>query len=259
MKRPELERTLAAKLQSGKLFVPYLTAGLPSPQRFVETVSDLTGVAAAVEVGIPFSDPIMDGPVIQEASMRALQLGMTMEASLDLIKETRRYVDLPIIVMTYFNPIHRMGLEKFAERMARAGGSGLIVPDLPLEESEELHRHTKKRGLALIQMVSPMTSESRTAAIAEVSEGFVYAVSRLGVTGEQQSLAESAAEVVSRIRPHTKVPILLGIGVSDAEQAREAARYADGVIVGTAIMKKVLAGDTAGVATLARELAASLS
>lgn len=258
--RFRLEKLLSDRLRNGeKLFVPYLTAGLPSPQRFIEVVSDLAKVAAAIEVGIPFSDPIMDGPIIQEASSRALAAGMTVQASLDLVKETLRYVGIPIVVMTYYNPVHRQGAERFVSRLAGAGVMGVIIPDLPFEESDEVHGFLKIKGIALIQMVSPTTSESRAAKLSGASEGFVYAVSRLAVTGEQGSLAETAEGVISRIRPHTTLPVLVGIGVTDAEQAAEACRNADGVIVGSAIMKRVLAGDLDGVTALAREIATALS
>jgi tryptophan synthase alpha chain len=254
-----IEKLLIERVQKGeKLFVPYLTAGLPSPQKFIELVSRLAPLASAIEMGIPFSDPIMDGPIIQEASMRALDAGVTVESSLTLVRETLRYVNVPLLVMTYYNPIHRMGAEKFVSRMATAGVMGVIIPDLPYEESDEVHGFLKKKGIALIQMVSPTTSEKRAEMVSGASEGFVYAVSRMGVTGERESLSESAEEVISRIRPHTKLPVLLGIGVTDAEQAAEACRFADGVIVGSAIVKRVLAGDLQGVVALAKEMSGGL-
>jgi tryptophan synthase alpha chain len=255
----EFEKQLIERVRNGeKLLVPYLTAGLPSPQKFIELVSLLAPFVSAIEVGIPFSDPIMDGPIIQEASMRALDAGVTVESSLTLVKETLRYVDVSLLVMTYYNPIHRMGAEKFVARIHAAGVAGVIIPDLPYEESEEVHGFLKKKRVALVQMVSPTTSDKRAAMLSGASEGFVYAVSRLGVTGERESLAETSEEVITRIRPHTKIPVLLGIGVTDAEQAAEACRYADGVIVGSAIMKRVLANDVREVAKLAREISTAL-
>lgn len=240
-----------------KLFLPYVTAGLPSPQRFVELISDIASAADAVEVGIPFSDPIMDGPVIQEASTRALQAGTSVTGALTMIREALRHAWIPIVVMSYYNPIHRMG-DSFVEDLARSGAQGLIVPDLPFEEAGELDRLLKEREIALVQMVSPTTPDERAARLAGVSRGFVYAVSRLGVTGERESLGEAARSVVHKIRPHTDLPILLGIGISNGEQARQAAGDADGVIVGSAIMKKVIAGDIGGALRLCREIRAAL-
>jgi tryptophan synthase alpha chain len=253
--RPELERLLTARLDTGKkLFLPYLTAGLPSPQRFIELVADLAGVADAIEVGIPFSDPIMDGPVIQEASRRALESGVTVQSCFNLLRETSRHTTVPIVVMTYFNPVHRMGVERFAEALSRSGVLGLIVPDLPHEEASELASVLSQRGIALIEMVTPTSPEPRVAILGRASTGFVYAVSRLGVTGERDELGEVARPLVERVRLHTDLPVLLGIGISGGEQVRAAAAISDGVIVGSALMKKVIAGDVGGATELAKTI-----
>ena len=255
----DLQKILAAKVASGrKLFVPYVTAGLPSPQSFVGLVADLANFADAIEVGIPYSDPTMDGPILQEASTRALTGGVTVKGSLALIKEALRYANIPIVVMTYFNPIHSIGVEEFGAALSEASVSGLIVPDLPIEESGPLGKVLSRAGIALIQMVAPTTSEKRAAQLSAASTGFVYAVSRMGVTGEQESLAQTAAEVVERIRPHTKAPVLVGVGVSNGAQAAQACEFADGVIVGAAVMKRVLAGDIQGLGEFAREVRLAL-
>lgn len=254
-----LQKILSGKVASGrKLFVPYVTAGLPSPQSFVGLIADLANFADAIEVGIPYSDPTMDGPILQEASTRALTGGVTVKSSLALIKEALRYANIPIIVMTYFNPIHSIGVDKFGAALSEASVSGLIVPDLPIEESGPLGKVLSRAGIALIQMVAPTTSEKRAAQLARASTGFVYAVSRMGVTGEQESLAQTASEVVERIRPHTKAPVLVGIGVSNGAQAAQACEFADGVIVGAAVMKRVLAGDMQGLGEFAREVRVAL-
>lgn len=246
-----LEAAFKARLdEDGKILVPYLTAGLPTPQSFIDLLSSLEGIADAVEVGIPYSDPIMDGPVIQAASTKALENGVTVEGSLRLIREARRYVKVPIAIMTYYNPVHRMGAEKFVSTASESDVSGLIVPDLPYEEAGELIRYSKKADVCHIQMVAPTTSQERAQVLAKASTGFVYAVSRLGVTGEQTTLESRASEVVDRIRPHTKVPVLLGIGISDADQAAMACKSADGVIVGSALMRRVLQDDVHGVVEL---------
>jgi len=255
----DLQKALSAKVAAGtKLFVPYVTAGLPSPQSFVGLIADLANFADAIEVGIPYSDPTMDGPILQEASTRALAGGVTVKGSLALIKEALRYTKIPIIVMTYFNPVHSVGVNAFASALSEASISGLIVPDLPLEESAQLSKALSRAGIALVQMVAPTTPSERVAKLAAASTGFVYAVSRMGVTGEQESLAQTASQVVERIRPHTKAPVLVGIGVSTGAQAAEACEFADGVIVGAAVMKRVLAGDIQGAAEFAKEIRAAL-
>lgn len=241
-----------------KLFVPYITAGMPSPEAFVELAGALGQVADAIEVGVPFSDPIMDGPVIQEASTRALAAGITVERALELGGRAAAAAGVPIAFMTYYNPVHRRGVEWFAAEVEASGAAGVIVPDLPHEESGPLVEALGARKLALVQLISPTTPPERTAMLAAASTGFVYAVSRLGVTGERLSLDQAARVVVDRIRPHTRLPVLLGIGISGGEQARTAAAIADGVIVGSAVVRKVLDGDLEGVASLAREIRSAL-
>src|SRR6266550_1223540 len=228
----ELERRLnEARAGGRRLFVPFLTAGLPSPQRFVDLLSELATCADAIEVGIPFSDPVMDGPVITAASTRALEAGIGVDRCFDLIRDARRYAGVPIVAMTYYNPVHRMGVDAFTEALHQAGASGMIVPDLPFEESAALRAEAAQRGMAVVQMIAPTTPLERAAVLSRGSAGFVYAVSRLGVTGEQATLGGAALAVVVRIRPHTRLPVLLGIGISNGEQAAAAARVADGVIV----------------------------
>lgn len=255
----ELEHRLnEARAGGRRLFVPYLTAGLPSPQRFVDLLAEMATCADAIEVGIPFSDPVMDGPVITAASTRALQAGIGVDRCFDLIRDARRYAGAPIVAMTYYNPVHRMGVDAFAEALHQAGASGMIVPDLPFEESAALRAEVAQRGMALVQMIAPTTPLERAAVLSRGSSGFVYAVSRLGVTGEQATLSGAALAVVVRIRPHTRLPVLLGVGISNGEQAAAAARVADGVIVGSAIMKRVLNGEPDGAAGLAREIRRAL-
>lgn len=258
MIRAPLQRHLTKRLAEHKLFVPYLTAGVPSPQRFVEALSDLSEFADAVEVGLPYSDPMMDGPIIQDASAKALEAGVSPSSTFAMIRETRLNTDVPVVVMTYFNPIHRMGIARFAREAATAGVQGVVIPDLPLEESAELGAELSKKKTALIQMIAPNTSEERVGRIARASAGFVYAVSRLGVTGDTSELSGSVREFVGRIRPHTDLPVLLGIGISTADEAREASVGADGVIVGTAVMKKMLAGDVAGAVALGKGIRRAL-
>ncbi|HEX2052692.1 MAG TPA: tryptophan synthase subunit alpha [Actinomycetota bacterium] len=247
----DLGEHLKRKVRGGnKLVVPYLTCGLPTPGEFVDLYVKLGETADAIEVGIPFSDPVMDGPVIQQSSVRALEAGVTVDGCLGLIAEALKRSSTPAVVMTYFNPVHSAGLEAFAAKAANAGIAGLIVPDLPYEECAELDGVLKAHGLALIQLVSPTTPPERASMLAAASRGFVYAVSRMGVTGMQDRLATAAAEVVDRIKPHTDLPVLIGVGISTPEVAAEACRVADGVIVGTAVVKRVLEDDLAGAVTL---------
>jgi len=254
-----LEKQLVAKVQMGKkLFVPYLTAGLPSPQAFIDLFSELAWCADAIEVGIPFSDPIMDGPIIQESSQRALAAGVTLPGALKLVSGALRESSVPAVVMTYFNPVHHLTIPKFVKAMSEAGVSGVIVPDLPFEESGDLDAALRRKSIAHIQMIAPSTPAERAAKLAKASQGWVYAVSRLGVTGEQAELANAADEVVARIKPHAGAPVLLGIGISNGEQAAQAAIHADGVIVGSAIVRLVLAGDLDGAVGLAKEIRTSL-
>ncbi|MGH2771912.1 MAG: tryptophan synthase subunit alpha [Actinomycetota bacterium] len=254
-----LEKRLIQRLDGGhKLLVIYLTAGLPSPQVFVDLYCEIGKYADVIEVGIPFSDPIMDGPIIQRASTKALEDGVTPEAALRITRQALSYSETPAVFMSYFNPIHRMGVSEFAAAAAKSGASGLIVPDLPFDESSQLEKALSKKKVALIQMVAPTTSAQRCARLAAASHGWVYAVSRMGVTGEQMSLSDAAAEVVHRTKPHSKVPVLVGIGITNPAQAAEAAEEADGVIVGSAIVKRVLANDIDGAVELARSLREAL-
>lgn len=250
MKETVLESVLRRRLKTGRVLVPYLTAGIPSASGFKELIQATAPFADAIEVGIPFSDPIMDGPVIQAASARAIETGVTPDVTLELIGELSGAVSCPIVVMTYFNPVLRKGLERFVADAADAGVSGVIVPDLPLEESHELSDALASRSMAFIQMVAPTTTAQRAARLAKASTGFVYAVSRMGVTGEQSVLSTAAHEVVAKVRPFARVPILIGIGVSTADHAREATRSADGVIVGSAVMKRAMDADVEGLIDL---------
>jgi tryptophan synthase alpha chain len=233
--RDHLESRRAA---GRKLLVPYVMAGLPTRASWPEVVTAVSAHADTVEVGLPYSDPLMDGPVIAAAGERAIAAGIGPLEAVDLAAEASGVV--PRAVMTYYNPIHHAGEGDFCRRVAKAGAAGLIVPDLPVEESASLRRVAREEGLAWIPMVAPTSSPARVEAIASTATGFVYAVSTLGVTGERRSLAESAARVTSACRAATDLPVVVGIGVSTPEQAVEACAEADGVVVGTAVVKRVL-------------------
>ncbi len=226
---------LDARRTAGKLLVPYLMAGIPDELGFRRVLDELASSADAIEVGLPFSDPLMDGPVIASAGERALRAGIGPRAALDLVREVPARTT-PRVVMTYYNPIHRVGETEFCDAAAAAGLSGLIVPDLPLEESAGLRKVAAERDLAWIPLVAPTSSASRVKTLAETCSGFVYAVSSLGVTGVRTTLSERAAAVVEACREATDLPVLVGIGVSTPQHAVEATRSADGVVIGSAVV-----------------------
>lgn len=233
-----LDRLEENRSSGRKLLVPYVMGGTPDRIGFVDAVRALAERADAVEVGLPYSDPLMDGPVIASAGERAIEAGIGPLETLEMVSGID--CPTPCVAMTYYNPIHALGEGQFC-RMARAAGiSGLIVPDLPLEESHGIRAAAAAAGLAWIPLVAPTSSGDRIARIVESATGFVYAVSTLGVTGIRGSLSERAAGVVDRCRAATDVPVLIGIGVSNAAQAREAAAVADGVVIGSAIVRLLM-------------------
>jgi tryptophan synthase alpha chain len=222
-----------------KLLVPYVMAGHPDRDRWPKALAAVAGVADAVEVGLPYSDPLMDGPVIAEAARRALEAGVNPATGLELVAQP---APVPKIAMTYYNPVHRLGEREFCARALEAGVGGLIVPDLPLEESRSLRASAAAAGLAWIPLVAPTTSADRAAALAATATGFVYAVSTLGVTGARRSLSERAGAVAAACRQATDLPVLVGIGVSTPDQARAAAEVSDGVVVGSAVVERLSSG-----------------
>jgi tryptophan synthase alpha chain len=237
-----LERALRARRDGGgHAFVPYVTGGYRGVDRVL-----LRGLAEAgadaIEVGIPFSDPVMDGGVIQEASARALAAGATPRGVLDGIRGAD--LDVPVAVMTYVNPVHRLGVAAFVQAALGAGVSGLIVPDLPVDESRELEETAASAGVDLVLLAAPGTRPERLAEIGRRSRGFVYCVATYGVTGAREALGATARDVVESVRPHTDLPLLVGVGIGTPEQAAEACAFADGVVVGSALMGPILDGDT---------------
>jgi tryptophan synthase alpha chain len=218
------------------LLVPYVMGGIPDRIGFPDVLTAVSEHADVVEVGLPFSDPLMDGPVIAAAGERAIAAGVGPLDVLDLTEKT----GASLLAMTYYNPIHAIGEEDFCKRANAAGISGLIVPDLPVEESMSLRERAAEHGLGWVPLVAPTSSPERIEAIAATSTGFVYAVSTLGVTGVRDSLSERSSAVVERCREATDLPVLVGIGVSSAEQAVEACRSADGVVIGSAVVARVM-------------------
>ncbi len=241
-----LEAHLRARRAEGrKLLVPYVTAGLDD--RWLETLAAVAAAGAdAVEIGIPFSDPVMDGPTIQEASARALANGATPPGVLAELGRAGLDVGVPLVVMTYYNLAFRAGHHRFASSLAEAGIAGAILPDLPLEESEGWESAAAAAGIEPVLLAAPVTPDGRLRRICERSRGFVYAVSRMGITGERASVAESAGVLVRRIRALTDTPVLVGFGVSTPQHAVEVCSArgagADGVIVASALLRRLLDG-----------------
>ncbi|MGA2837288.1 MAG: tryptophan synthase subunit alpha [Acidimicrobiales bacterium] len=235
-----LESALRARRDAGhKLLIPYVTGGLDDEWLLV--LEALAGAGAdAIEVGIPFSDPMIDGPVIQESSLRSLRRGTTPDGVLaDL---SRVDVGVPLVVMTYYNLIYRAGHVRIAGAMHQSGVSGAIIPDLPLEEVGEWADAADAEDVATVLLVAPSTPDDRIDRICDRSRGFVYAVGRMGVTGEQTALAGTAREVAIRVRTVTDLPVCVGIGVSTPDQAASVCEVADGVVVGSALVRRLLEG-----------------
>ena len=239
-----IEQRFAALRQAGRAgLVTYVTAGDPTLRESSAILRALDrGGADLIEVGVPFSDPVADGPVIERAAGRALAAGGSLRATLDLIEQVRSHVTAPLVLFTYLNPLLRFGLPRFAARAAAAGVDGVLVLDLPVEEAEPLREMLARAGLAMIFLVSPTTSDERLARAAALGQGFLYAISRLGVTGARASLPAPARDLVARARRHSSLPVALGFGISTPEQVAEVATWADGVVVGSAIVSIIEQG-----------------
>jgi tryptophan synthase alpha chain len=224
--------------QRRKGLVAFVTAGDPSLERTAEIALEMErGGCDVLELGVPFSDPLADGPVIQRASERALRAGVTLEAVLQLVRRVRRTSALPIVLFSYFNPLLRLGLERLAGEAAAAGVDGVLVTDLPPEEAGEWLRVARAAALDTIFLASPTSPDDRLRRVADASRGFVYAISRTGVTGEQQRLSDDARPLLERLRRLTDEPVALGFGISTPEQVAEAASVADAVVVGSALVR----------------------
>ena len=223
--------------ENGKAFIAFITCGDPD----LETTADVVRAAAEngadlIELGIPFSDPTAEGPVIQGANLRALNGGVTTDKIFAFVKELRRDVKVPMVFMTYANVVFSYGAEKFISTCKEIEIDGLILPDLPFEEKEEFQPLCKKYGVDLISLIAP-TSENRIAMIAKEAEGFIYIMSSLGVTGTRSEIRTDLASIVELVRENTDIPCAIGFGISTTEQARRMAETSDGVIVGSAIIK----------------------
>jgi tryptophan synthase alpha chain len=237
-----LEDHLRAARDGGrKLLVPYVTGGLDD--EWVDLVRAFADAGAdAIEIGIPFSDPVMDGPTIQEASVRALERGATPPKILDELRGVATDTGVPLVVMTYYNIAYRTGHERFASQLVEAGVSGAILPDLPLEEVGPWAEVADAAGVATVLLAAPTAPDERLPRICARSRGFVYAVSLLGVTGERASLAATATSMAARLKAVTDTPVIVGIGISNVDQAVEACAVADGVVMASALMRMRMHG-----------------
>lgn len=223
----------------GKAFISFITGGDPDLETTKELIVAMEKAGAdLIEIGIPFSDPIAEGAVIQEANERALSRGCTTDKLFDTIKEAREKVTVPLVFLTYINPIYTYGKDRFFKRCVECGIDGIIVPDLPFEEREELKEECENYRVALISLIAP-TSKDRIRMIAAQAEGFIYCVSSLGVTGIRSEIKTDITSMISMVREATEVPCAVGFGIATPEQAKEFASLADGAIVGSAIVKLV--------------------
>ena len=280
---------IEAAFRNRPIFMPYFPLGYPDLDTSIDVIEALAKNGAdLIEVGLSFSDPLADGPVIQKATQVALEQGITIKKSLEAVKALReRGVDIPLVLMGYYNPMLAYGLEKFVCDAVEAGADGFIVPDLPMEESEEFQfalsgatregravasspkgeaqvagenrpsttlRSGQGGGIPLIQMLAPTSSPERMERIARNANGFIYLVSVTGVTGERKSISEGLGELITRVREHTSVPVCVGFGIGTPEQAKEVGKMADGVIVGTACVRTI--GASATPVETARQFAA---
>lgn len=246
----ELEAALRARRDGGgKAFVPYVTGGLPGVDARLLRGLEAAG-ADAIEVGVPFSDPVMDGGVIQEASRLALQAGTRPDDVLAAIAEAA--LGVPAVVMTYYNPVLRRGEDAFLADAEAAGVRGAIVPDLPVDEADGWIARCEAHGVAPVFLAAPGSAPARFREVAAAAHGFVYCVATYGVTGERERLSGTAEEVVGALRPLTDVPLLVGVGIGLPEQAVRVCTFADGAIVGSALVRRLLEGDAEGALALAR-------
>lgn len=225
--------------ENGKAFIAFVTGGDPDLETTQKLILEMQESGAdIIEVGIPFSDPIAEGPVIQEADLRALTAGCTNDKLFDAMKEIKDQVTIPLVFMTYINAIYKYGTKKFMDRCVECGISGVIVPDCPYEERDELAPFCEESGIDLIPLIAP-TSKDRIQTIAKSAQGFVYVVSSLGVTGVRQNITTDLGAMTNLVKEATDVPCAIGFGIAKPEQAANVCQYADGAIVGSAIVKIV--------------------
>ena len=226
------------KRQGKKGFIPFITAGDPELETTRKLLIELSG-STVIELGVPFSDPMADGPVIQRSSERALKHGLGVGDILEVVATVRREIETPIILFSYFNPLLQFGVKRLAEEAKAAGVDGVLVTDLSPEEAGEFDRELRANDLDMIFLVAPTSTDERLKLIAERARGFIYAVSRAGVTGVRTNVSAEAEKLVNRMRNFSSLPIAVGFGISTKEQVRDVQRYADAVVIGSAIVAEI--------------------
>lgn len=242
--REHISQTIRNAQASGRpAIVAFLTGGFPEPANFSELLTRVANTADVVEIGVPFTDPMADGLTIQRSSRAALEKGVSLKWILQTVKALSPRPKAPLLLMSYLNPLLAFGLEKLAEAAAAAGVAGLIVPDLPYEESAELHAALDKVGLALVQMVTPVTPDERLAKLCRSAQGFVYAVTMTGTTGKNVAVPEDVLEYMDRVRKVSPVPVCAGFGIRSSEQVRRMNGHVDGVVVGSALVEVLERGE----------------
>ncbi|MDX1567948.1 MAG: tryptophan synthase subunit alpha [Longimicrobiales bacterium] len=241
------ERFQELKSEGRTALVPFVTAGYPGPSQSLEVLDALVRAGAdVIELGIPFSDPLADGPTIQRASFRALEQGMSVDGVLDLLSRFRALHDTPVVLFTYLNPVLHHGFGEFLEEAREAGAQGLLLTDLPAGADPEKEKAVREAGLDLIRLIAPTTSPARIAEAAEGGSGFVYYISRTGVTGARSELRSELADEVERLRQVVDLPVAVGFGISSPEQAALVGRVAEGVVVGSALIDALDEGGVEG-------------
>jgi tryptophan synthase alpha chain len=242
--------------------MPYFTLGYPDPKTSLDVVEAIAPYSDLIELGVPFSDPIADGPTIQRSTQLAIEAGVTTKVCLNMVRDLRsRGVSVPLLLMGYYNPILAYGEERYAEDLAQAGVDGLIVPDLPPEEAKTLQKRCAESGLAFISFLAPSRNLKRVKRVASVASGFIYMVSVTGVTGARRNFSDKLSDFVSSIKTFTEIPVAVGFGISSAEQASTIGDIADGVIVGSALINAVDAAEAKpdAAAAFVSELRSALS
>ena len=236
-----IEQTFAELKKTGrKALIPYIMAGDPSLEKTKKFVLDLESAGAdIIELGVPFSDPLADGPAIQQAAERSLKKGTTLKKVLSLVKEIRNNSDIPLILMTYFNPVFKFGIESFVRDAVRKGVDGVIIPDLTPDEAGDFVKLSKQHGLNTIFLLAPTSTGERIHRVSQVSSGFIYYVSITGITGSRLKTGKTMKDTLRAIKEHAKQPVAVGFGISNAREAKEVAKLADGVIIGSAIVKLI--------------------
>lgn len=230
---------IADAFKNGKAFIGFVTAGDPDMDTSLEIMTQMANAGCdLIEIGIPFSDPIAEGPVIQEANLRSLSQGTTTDKVFEMTKKLSQKVDIPLVYMTYLNVLFKYGYDRFLQNAVDSGISGVIIPDLPFEEKDELQSVADKYGVDVISLIAP-TSEDRIKMIAENAKGFIYAVSSLGVTGMRSEIKTDLESITKAIKSASDIPVAIGFGINTPEQAKKYASFADGVIVGSAIVNIV--------------------